>query len=372
MEGLIGQIIQEEYELMKNRIFTRINRIPKDGIQTSDLRSMKLQFRNGISRIILTGEEIKGEEHTCIEVALIDDTTGNVIDVGPESSANIEIVVLRGEFAASEDDDWTAENFNENIVRVEGKMPILAGNVILKLQRGTCLLENIKFRHHTSKMKPPVFRLGARFVRIIDGVPVKEAKTESFTVKDYRNKYFMKCETPALSDEVWRLKNIRKGGNIDNRLKDNKIYKVEDFLIRLLVDPKGLKRIVNLGAKKWEVTVNHAQACPSDKRMYCYINSQQQRGIVFNILGQVLGLYSENQYSPTNMLPENHKDLLASAYEHWENTVPFDDENTLHQHITSLSGLGNAGTSEMMGETSNRFLNSYSSQMMDLTGESSG
>ncbi|KAK4437168.1 Calmodulin-binding protein 60 D [Sesamum alatum] len=390
MEELIHKIFEEEFESTKRRIWTRIKRIVKDGNQTSQ-RTMKLELRNRISGIILTGEEIKGEGDTCIEVVIVDESTGNVVDVGPEASANVGIVLLKGEPDASEGDDWPIQEFNENIVQeMEGKKPLLAGNVLLQLQRGIGFLENIKLRHHASKIRPPVFRLGARVVDTFDGARVKEAKTESFTVKDFRNKYYKKHETPSLSDEVSRLVNIRKGGKIEKRLQDNKIYTVEDFLIRLLIDPGGLKSVVNLGPKKWELTVNNARASISDGRMYCYINSEQKMGIVFNVLGQVLGLYSESQYVPTNMnmLSENQQaiaqELLASAYVHWGNVKPFDDENSLQQYFTASmdpphhpnpnyrgGGRENTEISEMIGESSSRSCFSYqsiSSAMNSITG----
>lgn len=141
---------------------------------------MKLELRNGIARTILTGEEIKGEEGLPIEVALVDDVTGVVVNDEPEASAKVELFLLKG-------DDRTAEEFEASIVpQVEGKQPILAGTVALQLRRGVAIVNNIKIRHHASKIKPPEFKLGARVVG--GGARVKEAKTEAFTLKDFRVK----------------------------------------------------------------------------------------------------------------------------------------------------------------------------------------
>ncbi|KAG8378998.1 hypothetical protein BUALT_Bualt07G0042600 [Buddleja alternifolia] len=333
--------VEEELESTKRRLLTRIMRTIKDGHQTSSARrSMKLVLENGICQTILTGEEIKGEDDASIKVALVDDSTGNIVNDERESSMNVELVLVKGEFDASEGDDWTIEAFEENIVpEMGGKKPLLAGKVRVKLQRGVGVLDNIKLRHHTSKIRPSKFRLGARVVDTFDRARVKEAMTEFFTVKDFRNKYYRKHKTPSLFDKVCRLIYIRKGGPIDKRLKLYQIFTVEDFLIRLLIDTEGLKSIVNLGAKKWEATVNNARACTHHKRMYCHKNDQHKTGVVFNILGHVLGLYSENQYLTATMLSDNHKadaqELLESAYKHWENTVLyFDDEDSLHQHLT--------------------------------------
>ncbi|KAG8379005.1 hypothetical protein BUALT_Bualt07G0043300 [Buddleja alternifolia] len=270
-------------------------------LTTSARTSMKLVFRNGISRTILTGEEIKGENNAPIEVALVDDSTGNIVDVGRESSLIVEIVLVNGEFDASEGDDWTVEG---NIVpEMEGKKPLLPGNICVKLQRGVGVVDNIKLSHHMSRLKPRMFRLGARAFHTFDCARVKEGKTNPFTVKDYRNKYKRKHANPSPSDEVWRLVNIGKEGAIHKRLKSQNIFTVQDFLIRLRNNHEELKSaIVQLSGKKWEDLVSNAKACTG---MYCYINRQKNTGVVFNII--IRGLYSENQYFTSTMLSENHK-----------------------------------------------------------------
>ncbi|KAK4437169.1 Calmodulin-binding protein 60 D [Sesamum alatum] len=340
--NLTKKRMDEKWKLTKKRCFARLKRIFEAGNCTSARRNLRLEFRHRISQPILTGEEIKGHGNTFIEVALID-AKGNVVDTGPEASADVEIVVLNGKADSWRADDSTVGEFKDKIVQeMEGKKPFLAGNVCLKLQRGVAVLDNVKFRNHTIKMKPPSFRLGARVVdKIFDGVHVKEAETESFTVEDYRKKYYRKHKTPSLSDEVSRLINISRGGEIEKRLQEKKIYTLEDFLIQFLINPEGLERIVNVGAKKWDAIVKNALACQNCKRMYCYIDHQQKMGVVFTILGQVSGLYLKSQYVPTTTLSESHKayaeELLASAYKHWGDVRPFDDENSLLQHFTGLS-----------------------------------
>ncbi|KAL3634046.1 hypothetical protein CASFOL_021100 [Castilleja foliolosa] len=79
--------------------------------QTTSQSSLTLHF-NKVSREILTGEEIKGESNTSIELNLVDDSAGNFLDTGPQASGSIKIVLLNGE----SDDDSVSE-FKENIVR---------------------------------------------------------------------------------------------------------------------------------------------------------------------------------------------------------------------------------------------------------------
>ncbi|KAG8362592.1 hypothetical protein BUALT_BualtUnG0060500 [Buddleja alternifolia] len=286
-----GRLSIEELELSKSLI--------KHGnLATSARRSMKLVFRNGISRTILTGEEIKGENNAPIEVALVDDSTGSVVDVGRESSLIVEIVLVNGEFDASEGDDWTVEG---NIVpEMEGKKPLLPGNICVKLQRGVGVVDNIKLSHHMSRLKPRMFRLGARAVHTFDRARVKEGKTNLFTVKDYRNKYKRKHANPSPSDEVWRLVNIGKEGAIHKRLKSQNIFTVQDFLIQL--------------------RNNHEELKSADAQ-----------------------------------------ELLESAYKQWENTDYFDNENSLRQHLTN--SLQPRFTVESSNRHSNSLFKSYKSLM---------
>ncbi|XP_047968223.1 calmodulin-binding protein 60 C-like isoform X2 [Salvia hispanica] len=299
---------------------------------------MKLEFRNRIARMILTREEIKGEGDVPIEVALVDDVTGDVVVDEPEASAKVEFYLLN------------VSGAEESIVPPEeGKKAILAGNEPLQLHRGVAKINNLKIRNKATKIKPPVFKLGARVVGA--SVRVKEAKTEAFTLKDFRIKYFKKHKNPSLSDQVSRLVFIRRGGKINERLQDNNIYTVEEFLIRLLIDPQSLKSIVKTQAKKWKAIVNNAQACLSSERVYCYIDPKQKTGVVFNILGRVQGLCWGSHYSQTSTLSEKHKvdaeKLLASAYQNWNEVKGFDDQNSVQQHLHELVEMVGESTSAM-------------------------
>lgn len=70
-----------------------------------------------------------------------------------------------------------------------------------------------------------------------------------------------------------------------------------------------------MSAKMWEVTVEHARTCVLDKRMYLYCppNSQQKTGVVFNVVGQVMGLLSEGQHIPIDNLSETDRVLYSST-----------------------------------------------------------
>ena len=114
--------------------------------------------------------------------------TGQIVETGPESSMKIEIVVLEGDFEGSEDDNWTFEEFKNNIVRErEGKRSLLTGDVLLDLNEGIGVVGEISFTDNSSWTRSRKFRLGARVVDgYFNGVRVREAKTEPFMVKDHR------------------------------------------------------------------------------------------------------------------------------------------------------------------------------------------
>ncbi|KAL1566226.1 calmodulin-binding protein 60 B-like [Salvia divinorum] len=316
VEQRFSDMFKECIESVKQRIRARVESCSKDGC------TMTLELRNGIAPTILTGEEIKGEGDAPIEVALVDDVTGDVVVDEPEASAKINFYLVN------------VSGAEELIVpQEEGKLPILAGNAPLQLRRGVAEINNLKIRNNATKIKPPVFKLGARVIGASGRV--KEAKTEPFTLKDFRNKYFRKHENPSLLDEVSRLVCIRKGGIIHKRLQENNIFTVEDFLIRLLIDRQNLKSIVKTSAKMWKAIVDNAQACQSSDRVYCYIDPKQKREVAFNILGRVLELCSGSHCSQISTLSEKHEvdELLESALCNWKEVKVFDDLNSLHQYL---------------------------------------
>ena len=150
-------------------------------------RSLQLKFVNNLSLPVFTGARIEGEDCSNIQVALIDAITGQTVISGPESLAKVEIVVLEGDFDGDENDNWTVEEFKNNIVRErEGKKPLLTGDAFVNLKEGTGFVSEVSFTDNSSWTRSRRFRLGARVVDKIDGTSIREAKTESFIVRDHR------------------------------------------------------------------------------------------------------------------------------------------------------------------------------------------
>ncbi|KAH0762618.1 hypothetical protein KY290_018691 [Solanum tuberosum] len=313
LEKLIRNVVKHELELAEKKfIFTKGN--PEKDIQAPKPRILKLKFLTEVSDPVLTGQEIKGEGGNAIELVLVDDNTGEIVESGPEASAKVEIVVLRGEFGDDDGGNWTVEEFDSNVVRErEGKKPLLAETM-------------------------GMFRLGARIVDTFNSIQVKEARTESFTVKDGRQQYHEKHDPPSLHDGVHRLKNI--GRCSMKRLWNENVHTVEAFLILLLKDRERLKCVLNLKPKMLEETISHARRCITNERTYSYIDLQEKEGVVFNIVGEVQGLILGGQYLPMHLLSESDKAnaqrLLLSACENWDHVVPVDNETFFMQYPSQI------------------------------------
>ncbi|XP_062025535.1 calmodulin-binding protein 60 A isoform X1 [Rosa rugosa] len=355
LEPLIRRVVREEVELALRKHLNNMKQNCEKETQPSESRILKLQFLNSLSLPVFTGARIEGEESSSIQVALIDCFTGQIVKSGPESAAKVEIVVLEGDFDGEEGDNWTPEEFKNNIVRErEGKKPLLTGEAVINLNDGVVSVSEISFTDNSSWTRSRRFRLGARVVDNFDGTRVREAKTESFIVRDHRGELYKKHHPPSLLDEVWRLEKIGKDGAFHKRLTRENIRTVKDFLTLLFINPPRLRHILGTGmsTKMWEVTVEHAQTCILDKRIYLYCppSSQQRTGVVFNVVGQVTYLLLECEYIPLSKLSETQKvdaqNLVLSAFEHWGEVVSFDDEASLlgggssNVHQTSSSPRG--------------------------------
>lgn len=59
----------------------------------------------------------------------------------------------------------------------------------------------------------------------------------------YYETVYRKHYPPALGDEVWRLEKIAKDGAFHRKLSDAKIYRVQDFLKLLAVEPHSLRTV---------------------------------------------------------------------------------------------------------------------------------
>ncbi|RZR77358.1 hypothetical protein BHM03_00002399 [Ensete ventricosum] len=214
-------------------------------IEGPDGRNLQLHFRTRLSLSHFTGGKVEGEQGAEIHVVLIDANTGHVVTSGPESSAKLEVVVLEGDFNNEDNDDWTEEEFDSHVVKErEGKRPLLTGDLSVSLKEGVGTLGELTFTDNSSWIRSRKFRLGLKIASgFCDGIRIREAKTEAFTVKDHRGELYKKHYPPELKDEVWRLEKIGKDGSFHKRLNKYGIFTVEDFLRLVVRDPQKLRKV---------------------------------------------------------------------------------------------------------------------------------
>ncbi|XP_058762539.1 calmodulin-binding protein 60 A [Vicia villosa] len=370
LEPLVRRVVKEEVELALKKHLNSMKQTCGKELHTLETRTLQLQFENSISLPVFTGARIEGEDGSTLRIRLIDAVTGKVVCTGPESSAKVEIVVLEGDFE-EESDIWLPEDFKNNIVRErEGKKPLLTGEVILYLKDGVCMMGEISYTDNSSWTRSRRFRLGARVVDNFEGIRIREAKTDSFIVRDHRGELYKKHHPPSLSDEIWRLEKIGKDGAFHRRLSREKIRTVKDFLTLLNLDPAKLRTILGTGmsAKMWEITVEHARTCVLDPTRH--VSSQQPR-VVFNAVGQVTGLLSECEYIAVDKLSETEKAdaqiSVLSALSQGDYTS-FEDEASLMDGYSHLTNAHYSPRTE--GSSANKLLASQKITGFNYTQES--
>ncbi|XP_020582812.1 calmodulin-binding protein 60 A [Phalaenopsis equestris] len=333
LEPLVRRVVKEEVELALANHLDSMSRECGKQISPAFSRNLQLQFLNKLSLPIFTGTKIDGEDSSSITIALVDTMNGERVTSGPESSMKVEIVVLEGDFEGNEQGNWTVEEFKNNVVKErDGKRSLLTGDIFFDLNEGIGAAGELSFTDNSSWTRSRKFRLGARIVDSqLNGIRVREARTEAFTVKDHRGELYKKHYPPLLFDEVWRLEKIGKDGAFHKRLSSENIHTVKDFLTLLVTDLSRLRNILGNGmsARMWESTVDHARTCPLTNQMHLYYaDDLQKTGIVFNVIGEVMGILMDQQFVHVNDLSDAQKAdakmLAKQVIQNGDIVLPFD------------------------------------------------
>ncbi|KDP22927.1 hypothetical protein JCGZ_01764 [Jatropha curcas] len=341
LEPILRRVVSEEVERALAKLGPpRINgRTSPKRIEGRDGRSLQLHFRSRLSLPLFTGGKVEGEQGAAIHIVLIDANSGHVVTAGPEASVKLDVVVLEGDFNNEDDEDWTQEEFESHVVKErEGKRPLLTGDLQVTLKEGVGTLGELTFTDNSSWIRSRKFRLGLKVVSgFFEGIRIREAKTEAFTVKDHRGELYKKHYPPALNDDVWRLEKIGKDGSFHKKLNSHKIFTVEDFLRLLVRDPQKLRNILGSGMsnKMWEALVEHAKTCALSGKLYIYYPEDSRNvGVVFNNIYELNGLISGEQYTSADSLSDEQKvyvdTLVKKAYENWDQVVEYDGKSLLN------------------------------------------
>ncbi|KAI8570420.1 hypothetical protein RHMOL_Rhmol01G0032500 [Rhododendron molle] len=354
LEPLFRRIVSEEVE----RALTKLGHAKLAGrsspprIQGPEGKNLQLHFKTRMPPHLFTGGKVEGEQGAAVHVVLIDAVTRNVVQIGPESAAKLNVVVLEGDFNEETGEDWTKDDFeNHEVKEREGKRPLLTGDLQVILKEGVGTLGDMTFTDNSSWTRSRKFRLGVKVATgYFEEVRVREAKTEAFAVKDHRGELYKKHYPPALQDEVWRLDRIAKDGALHKKLIKADIITVENFLRVLVRDPQRLRNILGSGMsnRMWDNTVEHAKTCVLGEKLYVYYSDgTNSMGTVFNDIYELRGLIANGQFFPLDSLTHNQKvsvdSLVKTAYENWNQVIEYDGKvlNSL-----SIRNYGTRASSE--------------------------
>ncbi|XP_062087341.1 calmodulin-binding protein 60 C-like [Humulus lupulus] len=340
LEPILRRVVSEEVERALAKLGTAklTGRSSPKRIEGPDGRNLQLRFRSKLSLPLFTGGKVEGEQGTAIHIVLINASTGQIVTSGPESSARLDIIVLEGDFNNEDDENWAQEDFEGHVVKErEGKRPLLTGDLQITLKEGVGTLGELTFTDNSSWIRSRKFRLGLKVASgSCEGVRIREAKTEAFTVKDHRGELYKKHYPPALTDEVWRLEKIGKDGSFHKKLNKAGILTVEDFLRFVVRDSQTLRNILGSGMsnKMWEVLLEHAKTCVLSGKLYVYYpDDDRSVGVAFNNIYELSGLISNGQYFAADSVPESEKvhvdTLVKKAYDNWMHVIEYDGKSFL-------------------------------------------
>ncbi|XP_022715982.1 calmodulin-binding protein 60 B-like isoform X2 [Durio zibethinus] len=359
LEPILRRVVSEEVERALAKLGPAKLTAKKCGsspkrIEGPDGRNLQLHFRSRLSLPLFTGGKVEGEQGAAIHIVLIDANTGHVVKCGPESIVKLDVVVLEGDFNNEDDDNWTQEEFDSHVVKErEGKRPLLTGDLQVVLKDGVGTLGELTFTDNSSWIRSRKFRLGLKVASgSCEGIRIREAKTDAFTVKDHRGELYKKHYPPALNDEVWRLEKIGKDGSFHKRLNKAGIFTVEDFLRLVVRDSQRLRNILGSGMsnKMWDVLVEHAKTCVLSEKLYVYYpDDVRSVGIVFNSIFELSGLIANGQYYAADSLSDNQKvyvdALVKKAYENWMHVIEYDGKSPLGCNEDGSAGASQANFS---------------------------
>ncbi|XP_061990054.1 calmodulin-binding protein 60 B [Rosa rugosa] len=341
LEPILRRVVSEEVERALAKLGPpRLNgRSSPKRIEGSNDRNLQLQFRSNLALPIFTGGKVEGEQGASIHVVLLDMNTQRVVTSGPESSIKLDIVVLEGDFNNEDDEGWTEEEFESHVVKErEGKRPLLTGELQVTLKEGVGTIGDLTFTDNSSWIRSRKFRLGLKVASgFCEGMRIREAKTDAFTVKDHRGELYKKHYPPALNDDVWRLEKIGKDGAFHKRLNNAGIHTVEQFLQLVVKDPQKLRSILGSGMsnKMWEALLEHAKTCALSGKLYVYYPEDTRNvGVAFNNIYELSGLITGEQYHSADTLSDSQKlyvdTLVKKAYENWDQVVEYDGKSLLN------------------------------------------
>ncbi|XP_047310791.1 calmodulin-binding protein 60 A-like isoform X1 [Impatiens glandulifera] len=214
---------------------------------------------------------------------------------------------------------------------------ILKGNACLQLKEGIGALDDLSILHNKIWKRVTKLRLGARLMDSFQNIRVKEAKTQTFTMKDKRMKADMVkgAVVVSLMDNVWCLKNIGQHRPIVDRLTERGIKTIKDFLSLYFVHSEELMEILGRvwTERKLKATIDHCLKCKKLEKRYLAPHpndSEENYGVVYTEVFNVLGIFKGSQFIPFDKLSEtlkcNARNRVKDAFDNKEEEAVVWDE----------------------------------------------
>ncbi|TVU06459.1 hypothetical protein EJB05_49676 [Eragrostis curvula] len=337
LEPIIRGVVREE---LRN-FFGQQNHTPLGSlplrIQELDVSPpLQLVFARRLMLPIFTHNKLVDDTNNAIEIHLIDARTKYMISPASThlgASIRLEVLVLDGDFKCEDRVGWTVDQFNAATVRArEGKRPLLVGTLNVAMNNhGVGVIDDVSFTDNSSWIRGRKFRIGVRVVPTsYFGVRIQEAVSESFMVKDHRGELYKKHYPPSLTDNVWRLTNIGKGGPIDKKLESEGVKNVQDFLKLNTIDPDKLRTLVGMSDKQFTITLDHAKTCTMGGK--CYVFKSEGCDITFSPIGEVLSArIGDHTYPFHELNPQKKahvKQLATQAYQQWDQLEEVTNSNS--------------------------------------------
>lgn len=201
-------------------------------MEPSHARNWQLHFDDRLPSTLFTGSKIESEHGKPVKIVLLDAISKNIITSLTLSSIKVQIVVLNGDFGVDDEEDWTEEEFNTNVVlQREGKRPLVTGELVVTLRGGVGYIGEVSFTDNSSWIRSGRFKLGARTVS--SELRIREAKSEAFAVKDRRGecKSFFDSDLSFFSrttQKIWLIR-LTNDDTITIRHLEQKSNKLSPF-----------------------------------------------------------------------------------------------------------------------------------------------
>ncbi|WOL03279.1 calmodulin-binding protein 60 A-like [Canna indica] len=342
LELLFRTVVQEEvrnslvnYESAAPRRYCRLLS------QEVEVR-YQLQFQNELPDKLYTMDKIMTKDKNHVQISIFDTTTQTIVTSGPFSSVKIKVLVLHGDFHGDGYERWTKEEFDNHIViEREGRGPLLTGKLNIQLRNGVGYLDDIAFSDNSVWTRSKKFRLAVR----IDGTGgAQEGMSEPIRVKDRRGKSNEKHHPPLLTDAVWYLDKIRKGGPFHRRLEGAGILNVQHFLQELSIDHDNLHSLLFYGEsskngnsnRTWQAIVQNAMEClPVPlSQFYSYDVVGQSVTLFFNSVFELLGAKVNGHYHSISNLNGHIKAFIEGLKKN-----AFENRNDFKLHHKMVSDI---------------------------------